>query len=398
MSLTKSPRADILQKYQKEFEDLTGIKVGSEQVPEQQHRQKLVIEFTSGRTSFDVVTESWHVQKRLMGKGKWLEDLRPLLKDAALTAPDLDYGDFGKAGIGYATQADGRVDTMPLSIDYWILYWNKELFQAKGVKYPQTFDEMIKAAEALTDAKNGVYGFVSRGLKNANVPVWTSFLLGYGLETTDQNGKLLTDTPEAVAAAEIYKKLNKAYAPPGVAGFNWNECQTSFAQGKVAMWLDGVGFAAPLEDPSKSKLVGKVGYGVTPAGPKARHSAMFGDGIGISSSSRKKEAAWLYLQWATNRANAGRMLQTGSGTSCRDAPYKDQQVISNLAFPKEWLDTMLESARIARPGLPVILPVTEFRDVMGVALTNMIGGADPAAELKKATEQFKPILEKSEQT
>ena len=98
------------------------------------------------------------------------------------------------------------------------------------------------------------------------------------------------------------------------------------------------------------------------------------------------------------RANAGRMLQTGSGTSCRDAPYKDPQVISNLAFPKEWLDTMLESARIARPGLPVILPVTEFRDVIGVALTNMIGGADPATELKKATEQFKPILEKSEAT
>jgi multiple sugar transport system substrate-binding protein len=32
-----------------------------------------------------------------------------------------------------------------------------------------------------------------------------------------------------------------------------------------------------------------------------------------------------------------------------------------------------------------------------VALTNMIGGADPAEELAKATEQFTPILAKSEQ-
>ena len=46
--------------------------------------------------------------------------------------------------------------------------------------------------------------------------------------------------------------------------------------------------------------------------------------------------------------------------------------------------------------LPVIVPVTEFRDIMGVALTNVIGGADPAAEMKKATEEFRPILEKSE--
>jgi multiple sugar transport system substrate-binding protein len=31
-----------------------------------------------------------------------------------------------------------------------------------------------------------------------------------------------------------------------------------------------------------------------------------------------------------------------------------------------------------------------------VALTNMIGGADPAAELKSATEQFTPVLARSE--
>ena len=45
----------------------------------------------------------------------------------------------------------------------------------------------------------------------------------------------------------------------------------------------------------------------------------------------------------------------------------------------------------------MIIPVTEFRDIFGIALTNMIGGADPKAELEKATEQFRPILEKSEQ-
>jgi len=48
--------------------------------------------------------------------------------------------------------------------------------------------------------------------------------------------------------------------------------------------------------------------------------------------------------------------------------------------------------------LPEIVPVTEFRDVFGIALTNMIGGADPATELKKATETFKPILEQSLKT
>ena len=51
---------------------------------------------------------------------------------------------------------------------------------------------------------------------------------------------------------------------------------------------------------------------------------------------------------------------------------------------------MLASAKIAQPGLPVIAAVTEFRDTFGIALTNMINGADPAAELKKATADFQP--------
>src|SRR6185369_13039012 len=42
--LVKSPRGDLLTKYHKEFEDLTGITVGSEMIPEQQQRQKAVIE------------------------------------------------------------------------------------------------------------------------------------------------------------------------------------------------------------------------------------------------------------------------------------------------------------------------------------------------------------------
>ena len=80
--LVKNPRSDLMQAAEKEFTELTGIKVCSEQMPEQQQRQKAMIEFTSGRPSFDVAHLSMHVQKRLVGKGKWLEDLRPLLADA----------------------------------------------------------------------------------------------------------------------------------------------------------------------------------------------------------------------------------------------------------------------------------------------------------------------------
>ena len=396
VSLVKSPRAELLQQHQKEFEDLTGITVGAEQVPEQQHRQKVVIEFNSGKTSFDVVQLSYHVQKRQFAKAMWLEDLRPMLADSKLTSPDIDMKDYSAGGMFYATQSDGRVDSLPLNIDPWILYWNKELFAAKGIAFPKTFDEIVAASAKLNDPSKGVSGMVARGLKNANVPVWSSLMLGYGGDFFDKSGKLATDSPEAVAGAEMYKKLLKDTGPAGVAGFNWNECQSLFLQGKAAMWIDGSGFAPPLEDASKSKVVGKIGYGLMPPGPKAQVSAMFGDGIGISRHSTKKGPSFLYLQWATNKAMQARMLQTGSGAPVRNSAYGNAEALRSLTVPKEWVDTVVGSLAIARPGLPIIVPVTEFRDIIGIALTNMINGADAAAELKRATAEFLPVLEKSE--
>jgi multiple sugar transport system substrate-binding protein len=394
--LIKSPRGDLLTRYHKEFEDLTGITVGSELIPEQQQRQKAVIEFNSGRTSFDVIQLSYHVQKRQFGKNKWLDDVRPMLADKSATEPNLDFADFAKGGLAYATQPDGRIDSLPLNLDPWVVYYNKELFDAKNIAYPKTFAEMVDAAARLNDPAKGVAGFVGRGLKNANVPVWTSFLLGYGGGFVDANGRLTTDTAEAIDAAKMYQTLQARYGPQGVAGYNWNEAQSLFLQGKAAMWLDGIGFAAPLEDPTKSRIVGKVGYGVMPAGPKQQASALFGDGAGVSAYSRKKGPAWFYLQWASNKANQTRILQNAAGAPVRNSAYQLAQAAGEIKSPKQWVETMVTSARIAQPGLPLIVPVTEFRDVFGIALTNMINGADPATELKKATTEFQPVLDKSE--
>ena len=233
-------------------------------------------------------------------------------------------------------------------------------------------------------------------MKNANLPVWTSFLLGYGVDPVGPGTQLNTTGPDAIAAAEMYQHLLTKTAPPGTVGFNWNECQASFLQGKAAMWLDGVGFAPPLEDPSKSRVVGKVGYAVMPKGPKAHASATFGDGLGIAEASENKEASFLFLQWALSKPLQAQLLQTGSGVPFRNSILEDASVRQGVKMPSAWLDAVVGSAAVSKFGLPVVVPVTEFRDIYGIGLTNMLSGADPKAELEKATAQFKPILEKSE--
>src|SRR4051794_10986333 len=368
-NLIKGPRGELLQKYAAEFTDLTGIKVESEIVPEQQQRQKAVIELTSGKPSFDVIHLSYHVQKRQFERAGWLADLGPFLKDPNLTEPTLVENDFAAAGLSFAKDKNGRFGGLPFSVDYWIVYWNKELFAAKGLEYPKTFDEMVKAAEALTDADNNTYGFVARGAKNANTPVWASFMLGYGKDTVSADGSLQTDSPESIEAAKLYQRLMTKSAPRGVTGFNWAECQSAFLQGKIGMWLDGVGFAPPLENPQKSRVVGKVGYGVMPKGPVTQAAPTFGDGIGVTEASTKKEAAYLYCQWAISHQMGARLLQAGGGVPFRNSILNDPEVRKGVTMPAAWIDSVSQSAPISRLCLPVIVPVTEFRDIIGVGLT-----------------------------
>jgi multiple sugar transport system substrate-binding protein len=399
VSLTKNPRADNLQAHQKEFEEMTGIKVLSEQMPEQQQRPKMVMELASGNPSFDVTHYSLHVSKRVVGVGHWLEDLRPYLANPQLTSPDYDWADMSAGALRAATQPDGRIDSLPVETDIWLVYYNRQIFADRGLSFPQTFDEMLATARKINDPSKGIYGFVGRGVKNANVPVWTSLLLGQDQETVTPDGtKLLTDTPAAVWAGEMYKSLEREAAPPGVVGFNWNECQTSFMQGKIGMWMDGVGFTPPLLDPKVSKIVDHVGFGLMPAGPKAHFCPVFTDAVGIPVKSKAKDAAYLYCQWATSKQMALNMVNMGGGASPRVSTYNDPTLMKNSPFGQEWLKTLLASVKIARPGLPEIVPVTEFRDIFGIALTNMIGGADPATELRKATENFAPVLQQSLKT
>ncbi len=391
----KSNRADIFQARQKEFEELTGIKVGSEQMAEQQQRTKVMIEFSSGHPSMDVVGVALHVQKRLFERNKWTTDLRPMLADPAATAPDYDFADFRGPGVQAGTGPDGRLHAIPMNQDVFILFWNKQLLAAKGVAVPKTLDEIYVAAKQLTDRNAGISGFVARGLKNANVPVWTALLMGQDQETISRDNRtLLTDTAAAVWAADLYGRLQRDCGPPGVVAYNWNECQTNFLQGKTALYIDSIGITPPIVDPTKSKVVGQVGFGALPPGPKGQGSPIFTEGLSIAEASKNKRAAWLYVQWITGKKMLAETLRAGASTPPRASLYADPANRAGSPLPPEWFEAAAASHAIGRSGLPEIEAVTEFRDVFGIALTNVIGGADAGAELRKATEAFKPILAK----
>jgi multiple sugar transport system substrate-binding protein len=166
-------------------------------------------------------------------------------------------------------------------------------------------------------------------------------------------------------------------------------------QGQVAIYMDGVNFASQFEDAAKSKVVGKVGYAVLPSGPGGHFSPIYITGMAVNAQSRNKEAAYLFCQWATNKANAVRELMAGVGVG-RTSTWDSPEVKAKPKMPADWYQAYQASLKIGRQGLPEIVGVTEYRDIIGVAIQKAIEGAPPAQVLAQAQKDFQEMLNRTE--
>lgn len=397
-SFSKSPTIDALAPHFAEFEELTGIKLASEVVPEQQLRQRIPIQMAAKESTFDVWDTPLILEKRKFGKAGWFEPLNGYLKNPALVDPDYDLNDIGDAAWKLATQADGTISGFTFQLPSLLHSYRQDLLDAKGLKVPKSLDELKEVAAALHDPPN-VYGFVNRGLKNAQVPNWGCYLYAMGGTWLDENRKLNLTSPEAVKSLELYSGLLRDYGPPGVTGFNWPECQAIMLQGQGAMWTDGANLFSAMEDPTKSKVVGKMAYAFVPPSPGGREVALLGGtGIAINPFGQKKDAAFLFCQWSTNKQNQLRMLVDGGSPVGRKSAWASPEFKAKNRMPQQWVDLAVKAIETFVPLVPDIIPIAEFRDIFGIAVTKAIEGADAATVLKEAQAEFEPIYAKSEQS
>jgi len=390
----KHPWVDETLRNVAEFESLTGIKVMHETLPEVQGRQKLTVEMTAGSGGVDAWHTSTHVEKRRFWKSGWYEPLNKYLEDRSLTAPDFDWGDFlagGKAGV---TQPDKTISAIPTFVDPFILFYRKDLYDQKGWKPPKTMVELEEQALKLHNPPS-LYGYVARGMKNASATPWAWVVFSMGGEYLTKDGKSALNTPAWLKSMDWYAGMLRRFAPPGVVNFNWYECSSAFMQGQVGIYYDGVNFANQFEDKEKSRIAGKVGYAVLPAGPAGQFPPTFTSGMAISAQSRNKEAAWLFVQWATSKQNCVRQIVAGVGVG-RASTWNHPEVKAKPKMPADWYTAYLESMKIGRNGLPEIVDVTQYRDIIGVAIQKAIEGAKSEALLAEAHKDFQELLDRTE--
>ena len=283
------------------FTELTGITVNLQKSSETEYVTKLPVTLAGGSTTPDVFMV-WSIGQAI--EGGFLEPL----DDYFANAETIDLAWYDEADIFQGARdftvwpADGMRYSVAITAEAQTLFMRKDLFEEAGIGAPETMDDLYAAASQLKTDE--VAGMVMRAKSTADAVDWTAggFIFSYGGEIINEAGQAVFDSPEAVAAIDMYGKILRDTGPAGIANYHWMESLGDFMQGKAAIACDSSNFTLDIENPEKSTVVGNVLYGALPGGGGNPGSPnMWFWLLGINSKSENKDAAWLFTQWVTSK-------------------------------------------------------------------------------------------------
>lgn len=376
---------DFLEPLVPEFEKLSGIKVNWEKLGEDQQRQKLQVELTSGMADVDVFGSHTGQQGKAFLQAGWYELLEPWAKDPNLTAPGYEFSDWDGNVLAQLASVDGKLVGLLMFAIAFSFYYRKDLFQAAGLGAPKTMEEMEEAAKKLTDKRKNQFGMLLRGQPAPAIGVWPAFLHNFGGAWLTADGRPAMNAPECVDSIKYYGRMVREYGPPGGINLNWPQAQDFFLQGKGAMFVDTSVLVGNFEDPKMSTIVDKVGYAPLPAGKGGQIPGLNGWIWAMYGKSKKKEAAWYFIQWATGKEMSARLQRRGIQQGRRSA-WQDAEFQTGFGSKHpDLVQTMQFSYAKGKAFLyPPYVNVALARDTIGEVIATSIQGGDVKAAADKA--------------
>ena len=381
-----------------EFTEETGIEVEIDALQYLALRDRQLLEMSKPTGDYDVV--SWVV----MWKGEYvskglLTPLSQFFTRPQLVDPDYDIDDIADAylqngGIvggekGYLPGKSGALYGIPFGAETSILAYRKDIFEEQRLEVPKTYDEMVEVMNKLHEA--GIPAMTSRGSTGHQVTAgWLLHLSPLGGSVFDDDWNPVLNDEAGVKAAEMMREITRT-GPTGIPAFGFGEASAAFLQGDAAMYLDTLKIASMSRDPGLSKIDGQVGYALHPTGADGTcGSETGGFALGIPANSQNKEAAFLFIQYLTDKEGDQRMVELGGD------PIRMSTIEANTEGFDEY-PVVLEQLPCAEPDWRPLIPEwNELNlDVLGQALTEVITtDGDIQGIMDAAAEKAKGIMER----
>lgn len=233
-----------------------------------------------------------------------LLDLKPLID-----RDGYDLTQLADQGVAVFTTADGQFG-LPRDLNVIALYYNKAMFDAAGIAYPDdTWDwaKLVEVGKQLTRDADGdgtvdQWGFYTETTDMENF--WLSTVWQNGGDVLAADGKsTVLGTPEAAGGIQFVQDLiwkDKVMADPAL----FAETGDAFEQGKAAMesngsWLVPTHLAAGID----------LGIAPLPAGPKGRFTSVNPTGAVVYKGTKSPDAAWEFVKYLASPAAQEQLMK-----------------------------------------------------------------------------------------
>ena len=234
---------------------------------------------------------------------------------SGFAAPLTDYiGSYdmsGFVGIEKNYAIDGVQYGIPFRSDFWVLFYNKDLFDAAGVEYPtndMTWDQYAELAKKLTDKEKDIYG--------THYHTWLSTVANWAVCGTDYT---LADGnyDNLLYFYKLYQDLEDygacmSFADLKASGLKYG---AAFENGNIAMMPMGYWQVSTFINDIKAGTA-SLNWGIVavPHAEGVAAGSSFGNmtGVMMSAKSEKKDLAWEYMSWLCGPEGAKATASVGA--------------------------------------------------------------------------------------
>jgi len=387
------------------WEKETGCKVKVVEVPTSEMFTKIMQEFRAGTGAYDAlnVIPAWmpdlvqagaleqldsYVDK--YGYRAELQTIAPTYRDNQMTV-------------------DGKIYGFPDDGDVFVFYYRKDIFARDDLKKafkakhgydlapPTTWKQFGEIGSFLTEAlkSEGIYGAAMfREPGYGNFMFQERFRVEGG-RFFDDDMKATINSPIGVKVLTEWVAENK-FMPPGVEKFGFVDNLAVFLKGQSAMtmsWPPYGRFAAgylanekALDWVPKSAIAGKVGYAMPPGG---HPELAAGFALSVASTSKQKEAAYLFIQWLNSEeiSNQRVKLPYALRDPFRDSHFTDPGYQALWPDAKDYLAALQAGAQTGLLDLSLI-QTDKYEEALRQGISKLWAGDDPKKILDEIASQW----------
>lgn len=373
-----------------EYGDNNGIKINVESVPYAEIFETIEVRMGAKEDAIDVLVADAPLVTNYASKG-YLATLDDYVNSDSLK-------NITEASLAGGT-VDGEVKALPLYSSCVNLYYNKTLFDEKGVEYPSysvdermTWEEVVEAAKQLTyknDEGTQIYGLTFEQIDTPYQLLPLSQSLGATQYISDDQTttKGYTNSKEVVEAMKFYSDtFNEWGVSPKIDG---SESTSYFCSDQVAMFVGGSWNIASFDEAG-------VKWGVAPHPYFDGGAAVTPTGswyMGVSENSVNAEAAAKFVEWlTTDNETCQKTYDIMQNLPCNisvlegiESDPENEGTVSALNV-YEAMNTAM-----ARPGM---VGYEEWQSVLQQTYSDIKNGGDAQEALDSAVEEIDGLIKK----